>query len=521
MKFYADAVRRLYEQCRDSTRQLTERMAVGAAVMVARLFPPANADETLQVLVALNLLNAFVKQPDGSLIVTYRYIKGMATQLLIFLLERPIEGVEVYMNTSEGISYFRALGVQISFHYLPFYRRLVRLLPIATANPQSWDGLQLQEVAAEMMARFCPEAQDFTPEEAVKARWAMLHYRPKSADRPKKEQSPRIVSSEKPAEKSCQSRRKAKGKLRQRRLQRDRWLPFHQPPKFLEDRWESLQAALTLRPWSLRCFMLYRRKDHCLTPFILYDGTNYHEVMNYLIGSSRRIVRPAEDQLQPGRYYFLSRLKQVTWVSDYWKVLFLTQNTYLKEGRRYRNLCITYSLACYLALRFPSLRFVCTLNFNRQLVQPKFYTLSRLESIPPHSSARQLKVWLVIDKDFQLKGFDAATLPQHLIDEYMEAEDYYAEYEIVAGPDGRKGIYAYRRHWLLPPMYRDILIRNYYAYVTGENGRQAIYSLAQECFVSDFVYLEVYYDTRLGAIIGRVDGAEKIVYMFDLWPSKY
>ena len=222
----------------------------------------------------------------------------------------------------------------------------------------------------------------------------------------------------------------------------------------------------------------------------------------------------------PGRYYFLNRLKRVTWVSEYWKVLFLTQNNYLKDGSRYKNLCITYNIARYLALHFPSLRFACTLNFNRLQVRPRLYTLSALECVPAGSNARRLKVWLVVDHDNSLKGFDAALLPAWLIDEYMSAEDYYAEYEIVSGANGRKGIYAYRHHHLLPPVYRDIQIRNYYAYVTGDNGRQAIYSLAQERFVSDFIYQEVYYDTRLGAIVGKVDGAEHIVYVFDLWPCK-
>ena len=524
-KNYADTVRQLHEQHHGSPQQVTEKLAVGAAVMVGRLFPPSNAEETLQVLVALNLLNAFVKQPDGGLIVTYRYIKGMAAQLLIYLLEHPIEGVDVYMDTCEGISYFRVFGVQVSFHYLPFYRPLVSLLSSATAKPQHWDGLRLQEIAAEMMIWLCPEALKFTQEEAAKARWDMLHYRHKPTDFSRVKQKTKadvvkvqLKQKSKPANKKRKKIKKAE--LRRRKLRRDRWLPFHRPSSFLEDQCESLQAALTARPWLQSRFMLYRRKDNCLIPFIRYDGTNYNKVMNYLIGSSRRIVRPAENQMQSGQYYFLSRQKQVIRVSDYWKVLFLTQNTYLKEGRLYKNLCITYNMACYLALHYPSLRFVCTLNFNRQLIRPKFYTLNGLENVPPNSKTRLLKVWLIIDKDFRLKGFDVATLPKHLIEEYAKTEDYYAEYEIVAGPDGRKGIYAYRRHWLLPPVYRDISIRNYYAHVTGENSKQAIYSLAQERFVSDFVYHEVYYDTSLGAIIGRVDGGEHIVYVFDLWPCR-
>ena len=508
---YADAVRQLYARHQDRPQAISEQMAVGAAVTVGRKFPPSDAATTLQVLAALNLLNAYVKQPDGSRLVTYTYIKGMAAQLLIYLLEHPVEGVEVYMDMDENVTYFRVFGIQISFHYLPLYKRLMGLLPKATHRPQQWEGLHLQMVAAELMQWFCPDYTTYAPIEAVAAREVMNHFRREAAGLP----APPMPAPQKKPLTAAQ-----KYKQRQMQLRRDRWLPFHQPPRFTEDRWESLQAALTAQPWTQNRLMLYRRKDNCLTPFIFYDGTNYKAVMNYLIGCSRRIVRPSEDSMLPGRYYFLSRLKRVTWVSEYWKVLFLTQNNYLKDGLRYKNLCITYNIARYLALHFPSLRFACTLNFNRLQVRPRLYTLSALECVPAGSNARRLKVWLVVDHDNSLKGFDAALLPARLIDEYMSAEDYYAEYEIVSGANGRKGIYAYRHHHLLPPVYRDIQIRNYYAYVTGDNGRQAIYSLAQERFVSDFIYHEVYYDTRLGAIVGKIDGAEHIVYVFDLWPCK-
>ena len=52
---------------------------VQAGVVVERLFPPDSARSALCILAALNLLNASVKQPWGARMVTYAYIKGMAS----------------------------------------------------------------------------------------------------------------------------------------------------------------------------------------------------------------------------------------------------------------------------------------------------------------------------------------------------------------------------------------------------------------------------------------------------------
>ena len=125
MKQYSDCLTALYDQFREHAQPLTEQHAVWAGVVIERNFPPVTAHDTLRVLASLNLLNAYVKLPNGSDVVSYAYIKGMASCLLIRLLWVPIDEVSYYYDYRCRITYFRALGVQFSFHFIPLYKELL------------------------------------------------------------------------------------------------------------------------------------------------------------------------------------------------------------------------------------------------------------------------------------------------------------------------------------------------------------------------------------------------------------
>ena len=482
-------VQRLYANCSDRPSPLNEEYAVQAGLVVERLFPPDSTADTFRILVALNLLNAAVKQPWGPGVVTYGYIKGMAACLLLHLLAHPVSGVSVYWDCTDSVAYFSVWGVQVSFHYIPLYRDLTKLLSETYLVPQRWSGLQLQKIACELFTLAVSEPVVYDAHEENYVRYVMRHYK----------RLAREVDAARPhtVKKTCDG---VDAPL--------------SPSPFIEDKMQALDVALHFNIWRQNVFTLWRRKDDKALPVVRYDGTNYNMVMSYILGNNRFIRRRSRHSMRLGRLYYLSPQKRICCISRSRYILLLTQNNYLRLHDSYCNLCITYGIARYLALMYPKLKFVCTLNYNRMREQHVFYTYIELCRVPVLSPARQLKVWLVVDTKNLLCNFDVNTLPQALVDDYMTTEDFYQEFEIVSGGDGRKGIMAYRQCQLLPPVYRDIVISNYHARVMGDNGLWAVYSLGSECFRSDFVYTSLWYDRDTASIKGKKNGHTVVIYDF-------
>ena len=488
-EYYAAEAARIYKEGMKQKIVPAEEDAVQAGVVVETLFPPTTAMETLHILVALNLLNAYVKQPNGHAIVTYAYIKGMAACLFVHLLEEPISGVSVYLDRIAQVSYFTALGIQVSFHYVPLYRELTDRLPDACCHPQKWEGRQLQKVAVQLFRRFCPDDLQVNADLFGTVRHRMLHYNKPSqqaADKPVQYASPLATP-----------------KYRRRIA-----------PPFSEDKGASLQMAFVFNIWQQSKFTLWRRKDNRLVNINRYNGANYHRLVDYLVGSLPRNYRRPQSTMEHRKLYHLSPKKLIRCIAPSRHMLTLTRNNYLLIGKKFYNLCFTYGIARYLAVLYPRLRFVCTLNYNRLNVTHRYFSLADLYRVPIHSKARSLKVWMAYDPMFLLRSFDPATLPQPLIDDYMEADDYYKEFEIVKNASGLKGIYAYQRHHLLPTIYPEIRIRNYHAYVLNDQGLWAVYALCEECFKTNFIFERIWYDSADGAIIGTIGGVRHTIFRF-------
>ena len=486
---YAEETAIIYEKGLKQKIVPTEEDAVLAGVVVETLYPPATAMDALHVLVALNLLNAYVKQPDGTDTVTYTYIKGMAASLFARLLESPIDGVSVYLDRTDHVAYFKALGVQISFHYVPLYRELTDHLPEACCHPQNWEGRQLQKVAVQLFRRFCPDGLPVNADLLTTVRHRMLHYnRPtlQIADKPTDSTSPCAIPKHR------------------RRI----------APPFCEDKEASLQMAFVFNIWQQSKFTLWRRKDNRLLNVNRYNGTNYHRLIDFLVGSLPRVYRRSQTTMECKKLYHVSPQKLIRCISPSYHMLTLTRNNYLLIGKRFYNLCFTSGIARYLAVLYPRLRFVCTLNYNRLSATRRYFGLTDLYRVPIQSRSRYLKVWMAYDPRFLLRNFDPTTLPQPLIDDYMEAEDYYKEFEIIRNHLGLKGIYAYRHYHLLPPVYPEIRIRNYHAYVLNDQGLWAIYALCEECFRTDFIFERIWYDSDNGAIVGAIDGVRHTIFQF-------
>lgn len=488
---YSADVRRLYDNCMHKAQPLNEEYAIQAGVMVERLFPPTNTREAFQLLASLNLLNAVVKRQWGRRLVTYEYIKGMAAHTLLRLLVHPIDDVATYWDATERIAYFTVMGVQLSFHYIPLSAALLGRLSETCLQRQVWTGMQLQKIAVEVFSLALGGHVSYTADEEFYVRYIMLHCHAPAEGGDYLECQARPPKQHPPT-------------------------PPAPPP---EDWPTALDTALHFRIWEQSVFTLWRRKDQRKTGVVRYDGKNHAVLMDFLLGKESRIYRRSKGSLQKGKLYYVSPQKKVQTVNLSNYIQLVTRNSYLVTTHGYHNLCITYGIARYLGFLHPTLKFVCTLNYNHLREQRIYYTYHELVKVPIPSQARMLKVWIVVDTGGLLDDFDSTTLPQSLIDDYVDTEDYYQEFEVVCDSHGRKGLVAYRRHQILQTIYRKIVLKNYHAQVQGRNGLWAIFSLCDEQFRTGFKYEKIWYDQLNAKIMGLLtDGHEEVIYSFRLLP---
>lgn len=461
---------------------------------IGRLYPPVDATETFALLAALNLLNAAIKTVWGRSLLAYNYIKGGAGLLFEYLSLSPVKGVQIYHDRQDHVTYFRVMGVQMSFHYAPISHHLPSGRPV-----QQWDGIRLQLIAVELFSLACSLLPDVS-KLPVRAGLPLAvspdgHPRKTGKQGPGDQRLPQNrVDSTVPID-----------------YAKSRWWSH----KFVENKRRSLDMALHFSIWRCNRFTLLRRKDMQLVPVMRYDGQNYQQLVSTLIRSRCPIPRRRPGELFGGFLYYISPKMRLRAVHPSHYLRLLAQNSYLcgNGGCKFYNLLVTYGIARYLTMRFPQVRFACTLITNRHTVRNRLFNNAMLRRIPLYSRMRRLKVWLLFDPMGVLCRFRTEQLPKVLREEYLKAEDYYQEFEITCHR-GCKGIYAYRRHHLLKPVYRDIEIYHYHAYVQRSDGKWAIYSLNRECFESNFIYSRIWYDRELYIIFGEVDGRPTIIHEF-------
>ena len=451
---------------------VTPKLVFQAALIVEELFPPKNADEAFSILTALNLLNAAVKLPWGCKLTTYGYVKGFAACLFTAQAYLQLPGVAIYWDKQEDVAYFRIHGVQISFHHVTRFTNFIEVLPLVNHTPQQWDGLRLQLICVELFLMANTTPWPCSPQDQKYLKYMMQNFEP-----------PDLIELEK------QSRTR------------------------YADGYATLRLVLNFNIWRSDFFILHRRKDRRDFPVMRYDGQNYRELMTFLTDRHPQIAQRNKMTLTIGHLYYITPQMRISSLQVSRYILCLTQNSYLKIGHRLYNLCLSYSMARYLSMLFPTLLFVNTLNYNRFKSAQKYYACKDIATVPLDSEARRLKVWIPVDIRGQLQGFDTSTLPAWLVNDYVNTKEYYQEFEFTYH-NNHFGILAYRQFRLLPPIYKHISITNYYAQVMRDDDKIAIYSLHDEQFVSGFIYDRVWYDHPHCAILGRCDSKTTVIYQF-------
>ena len=517
--------------------------AVMAAVIVERTFPPTTVNDVERIAAALNLLNAIVKLQEGKQLTSYHYIKGMVSCLYVWLLYHPEDGVELYWNKAEDVTYIRVCGQQYSFHHVPLVKYYARLRDGEGVTPQQWDGLERQNIAVELFQKAVgvplPTVDD---EEAKTVVGKMRHCSVRKIIRRINELEgvPSIITDTppppavgagpvpaRPPKPPQQQRQQQLRRMKRFRIFVERHLPspYHPVGKYgewrqLAARWLDTQhdylfkltLALKFNGWWEQEYELSRRGDTHVCHVVAYTGDNYSHLAQALMGQRPlRYIRP--ERLMRKGWQYLLRRSNWAWVHlTYTRYLLLVGHyNYLKMNGKYYNLCITYGLARYLAAAYPQLRFLNILNFTRFKVHRRVYSAKDLQRIGLHSKSRRLKVWMVVDPLLLLANLNVESLPEELLAEYREAADHYTIFRKV-GHNGKVGLVAYERFHLLPAIYREVQIHGHYAHVMNEEGKWAIYSLMKEEFETDFIFSAIHFDPSLYVIVGYKEEEEVIIH---------
>lgn len=474
--------------------------AVAAASVVERRFPPKNLDEVRQVLAALNLLNTIVKEPGGTELTSYMYIKGMTACVFVNLIYNPVNGVEIYWDAISRLTYFRTGRWQFSFHYVPLLENYAFAMRRAGMKPQEWDGVRLQGMAREIFDEVTGHRSHAGDEVAEDCHCVCDEECRRMIERMKTFRQRNVCARLKSL---------PKAPVLVRNVVKERITKYL--TQLTGYRWRCLMLALKFNMNFCESFELRRKNDMWRAMVGYYDGTNYRAVAHWLMGPKSVSYSRSETTLCKRGYYYLRRDKWVWHRMTYGRFLMLRAhyNNLLIEGNSY-NLCITYGIARYVAMHYPMVRFVNVLNFTRFTVHRRYYTYKDLARVPLHSKSRVLKVWMVVDPDYRLKKFDPSTLPEALYREYERAKDYKSFFKVERKKSG-VGLVAYSRFHLLKPVYANVVLFGHYAHVKDSSGKWAIYSLMKECFESDFVYDKIFIDRRNYVLYGwRGDEREVI-----------
>lgn len=105
-----------------------------------------------QLIAALNLLNAAIKQPQYKNELTYNFIKGKASGILKNLVANENKDIEhtISINQREKCAYVTILGFQFSFHNLKPSPEFTQYAESNKNNLEKWAGIRLQRIAPEI-----------------------------------------------------------------------------------------------------------------------------------------------------------------------------------------------------------------------------------------------------------------------------------------------------------------------------------------------------------------------------------
>ena len=380
-----------------------------AANEIEKRFPPKDINDVTCLLASLNLLNAAVKTPVGRSITTYYYIKGHVSLLFIWLLNYPIEGVQIYWD-GKTLTYFRVPGYQFSFHYVPVIKLFRHMM--SNLQPQQWDGIRLQSVALSIFYLFSDSKKELTNEQKKELFCKMRTF------------TKEVLGCILWKYNFCAYPLQIHKKTLKKKIKIPEFRTFPYPVN--DDKIYSLYLALNFYGFDYSEYELYNPEETCRMIIIYYNGENYERMVHLFYGDKAQKKLVTENKLIIDTHYYMdnhsSMLTPLT-IDNYWYLR--ARYCYLVYPSSLYNLCISYNIAVYISELFPDLRFINILNYSRPEVHKRRYTPHALKLVSPRSIARYIKVWMVVDKKRDLKQFDIHTIPKRMMDEYKAMPDYF------------------------------------------------------------------------------------------------
>ncbi|MEC4036820.1 hypothetical protein [Myroides odoratimimus] len=131
----------------------TEKLVQAKAIL---LTTSNNNKELLNVLVAMNLINAALKRKEfkskeKDALIHYGLLKPRVSRLFRNLLENRLKfDIDFYINQQEKCAYIEIEGLQFSFHNITIDEPLKAFINSPLNNPKPWKGIRLQKIAGEL-----------------------------------------------------------------------------------------------------------------------------------------------------------------------------------------------------------------------------------------------------------------------------------------------------------------------------------------------------------------------------------
>lgn len=242
--------------------------------------------------------------------------------------------------------------------------------------------------------------------------------------------------------------------------------------RFLINR-HSLDLALNFDFSKATKFELFRRKDNRRFRFIRYDGKNYDELYEFLQDENNSVLIPPSGRLYIGKLYNVNGKNKFQSVLDGVLNSVIAANNYLVRREKFYNVLFNYEIAHYLLSSCEDIKLKVSSQVNNNDKSPVYKTIEGLDTIPQDSYLRTHRVWFVSSKTSDI---DIDKIPTEIIESYLKSEDYYQEFETFE-KKGKIGLIAWRSDEVIPPIYNNILIENYRAYLQNEDGYWAEYGL--------------------------------------------
>lgn len=113
---------------------------------------PKTTSELFQILCAMNLLNAALKNKEFKDEVYYGMLKPQVSRLLSFILEQGVIkfDIQFYINQQEQCAYIEIKTLQFSFHNITINEKLQNFINSAENKVRKWKGVRLQKIAGEL-----------------------------------------------------------------------------------------------------------------------------------------------------------------------------------------------------------------------------------------------------------------------------------------------------------------------------------------------------------------------------------